>query len=210
MLQALKDYFIALPNGIGAGFNVICLAFCFIFPAKSRSRLAGQADATANWGALRLQSVRRQPANGSGCSRDGGNGLGGSSVVAYGGFFDLTQFRWRTGRSFRLGSRFGSKNPSQRQDLTSTSVGGVVDSTGVTAGTGFKDSRQTKPGANHDGDVVKDVENGELGTEVDKYSKADNDFVNRNSSSTVDGVAVVPLAVAASACDSGRASDTTV
>lgn len=28
-----------LPNGIGAAFNVICLVLCFVFPAKSRSRL---------------------------------------------------------------------------------------------------------------------------------------------------------------------------
>lgn len=37
---AIFDWFICLPNGIGAGFNILCLLMCFVFPAKARQAKA--------------------------------------------------------------------------------------------------------------------------------------------------------------------------
>lgn len=86
-MQALKDWFVGVPNGVGAAFNVVCLAFCFAFPAKGRSRLQGQVNPAANWGVLRLQSVRH-PDTGA---------RGFDSPATAGGFFDVTQLKWRSG-----------------------------------------------------------------------------------------------------------------
>lgn len=33
---AIFDWFICVPNGVGAAFNIICLGLCFVFPAKNR------------------------------------------------------------------------------------------------------------------------------------------------------------------------------
>lgn len=178
LLQAQKDYFVALPNGIGAAFNIICLAFCFIFPAKSRSRLAGQADATANWGALRLQSIRRPPANGSA----GSDGSGTRGSAAAGGFFDLTQFRWRSGGSFRIGSRV----TSLRQALTRSETQELPDV--ATTAAALQASREADAIAS--GVLVKDVEGGVI---PERLLIADSDAVdsNSNTSSRVDIVAAV-------------------
>jgi solute carrier family 50 protein (sugar transporter) len=73
---ALRDWFICAPNGVGAAFNLVCLAFCLVFPRREQAGAAQGAadDAPAaerpkaaaavpdlvggNWGGLRLQSIR--------------------------------------------------------------------------------------------------------------------------------------------------------
>jgi hypothetical protein len=129
-MQALKDWFVGVPNGVGAAFNVICIAFCFAFPAKGRSRLQGQVNPAANWGVLRLQSVRH-PDTGA---------RGFESPATAGGFFDVSQFRWRSGAvgSFlriASGGRFGS---GRRSSMTDAAVG--ADVLPVAAGRGSMDS----------------------------------------------------------------------
>ncbi|KAF8068188.1 hypothetical protein HT031_001874 [Scenedesmus sp. PABB004] len=94
---ALRDWFIGIPNGAGAAFNAVALAFCFAFPAKGRSRAApgpGGAQLGANWGALRLQSMR-DPRT-------------GAAALPAGGFFDLAQLRWRAGDAARSFVRLAS------------------------------------------------------------------------------------------------------
>uniref|UniRef100_A0A383V948 Bidirectional sugar transporter SWEET n=1 Tax=Tetradesmus obliquus TaxID=3088 RepID=A0A383V948_TETOB len=110
--MALKDWFVGVPNGVGAAFNVICVVFCFAFPAKGRSRLAGQVNPAANWGVLRLQSVRH-PETGA---------RGFESPATAGGFFDVSQMRWRSGvvGSFlriASGGRLGSMRRSSAAEL---------------------------------------------------------------------------------------------
>ena len=104
-----------MQNGIGAGFNVLCLIMCFLYPAKRRrlqeqqrrqSQQQGhpvldQINPAANWDALRLQSFARPAGQFPGGVEAGGAAGGG------GGFFDLTQLRWRPGNvagSFRNSS----------------------------------------------------------------------------------------------------------
>jgi hypothetical protein len=128
-LQAIKDWFICLPNGIGAMFNVICLVLCFIFPAKSgssssrRRNLTGAIDPSTQFAAVRIQSVRHYPA-GNGSS----NNMSGSSSGGEGGFFDLTQFRWRNspGDFFqRLGSRLSFRQNSQGLGVSNSGMTGL-------------------------------------------------------------------------------------
>ncbi|KAI8476873.1 MAG: sugar efflux transporter for intercellular exchange-domain-containing protein [Monoraphidium minutum] len=92
---AIRDYFIAMPNGVGAAFNVICIVLCLLFP-KKRSAGAALRDlpaaAAAGPALLRLQSANFTPAP---LDQTGGGG-----ARKAGGFFDLSQFRWRTGNSF--------------------------------------------------------------------------------------------------------------
>lgn len=117
----------AVQNGIGAGFNMVCLALCFLFPATSRKQqqqqqpgqVLDEINPAANWGALRLQSIVQRP---------GEVPLASGGAAAGGGFFDLTQLRWRTGRaaSFRAGSflRLLSSSQQCRPDLgQGTAVG---------------------------------------------------------------------------------------
>jgi hypothetical protein len=47
----------------------------------------GAINPAGNWGALRLQSFARRPGQAGGAGGDGG-----------GGFFDVAQMRWRSGR----------------------------------------------------------------------------------------------------------------
>jgi hypothetical protein len=105
-----------MQNGIGAGFNVVCLVMCFIFPAKRKQQqqqqqpgqLLNEINPAANWGALRLQSFARPP--------PGSAAAAGATGASGGGFFDLTQMRWRTGRmeSFRNSSFVRMLSGSQR------------------------------------------------------------------------------------------------
>jgi hypothetical protein len=124
----LKDWFVGVPNGVGAAFNLICVVFCFAFPAKGRSRLQGQVNPAANWGVLRLQSTRH-PDTGA---REF------ESAATAGGYFDVSQFRWRSGAvgSFMRiasGGRFGS---GRRGSATTAAVHVLP----VTAARGSMDS----------------------------------------------------------------------
>lgn len=136
---ALRDMFICVPNGVGAFFNLVCLAFCVAFPRKEVVAGAGAASATAggaaakadapvvpdmvggNWGGLRIQSVRFPAAplagiGGGGQSPSpspsptrppsaGAAGAGAGAMGSGGSFLDLTQMKWRSGKSFlSLGS----------------------------------------------------------------------------------------------------------
>lgn len=96
---ALRDMFICAPNGVGAFFNLVCLAFCVALPRREAGGggTAGDgADASAavtaaakakaavgvpdlvggNWGGLRIQSVRfpAPPSLGSGLGGSAGPG----------------------------------------------------------------------------------------------------------------------------------------
>jgi hypothetical protein len=68
-MQALKDWFICVPNGVGAAFAAICLIFCFIFPHGKQQQQGQQQPPHIgrSWSLLRLQSVRF-PANRSSSS----------------------------------------------------------------------------------------------------------------------------------------------
>jgi hypothetical protein len=131
--QALNDWFVGVPNGVGAAFNLICVVFCFAFPAKGRSRLQGQVNPAANWGVLRLQSARH-PDTGA---REF------ESAATAGGYFDVSQFRWRSGAvgSFirvASGGRFGS---GRRGSAIAAAVDAEVpDVLPVTAARGSMDS----------------------------------------------------------------------
>jgi hypothetical protein len=35
--QALQDWFIGVPNGVGALFSILCVALCFIYPSRYAS-----------------------------------------------------------------------------------------------------------------------------------------------------------------------------
>jgi hypothetical protein len=129
VFQALKDWFVGVPNGVGAAFNLICVVFCFAFPAKGRSRLQGQVNPAANWGVLRLQSTRN-PDTGA---REF------ESAATAGGYFDVSQFRWRSGAvgSFvrvASGGRFGSGRRG-----SATAAAAAVDVLPVTAARGSMD-----------------------------------------------------------------------
>eukprot|EP00882_Tetradesmus_deserticola_P003298 GHRQ01003493.1.p1 GENE.GHRQ01003493.1~~GHRQ01003493.1.p1 ORF type:complete len:378 (+),score=125.18 GHRQ01003493.1:486-1619(+) len=117
--MALKDWFVGVPNGVGAAFNVICVVFCFAFPAKGRSRLQGDVNAAANWDVLRLQSVR-DPDTGA---------RGGRSPATAGGFFDVSQFKWRSGSAvgsfLRLASS-GSFAGGRRSSTAAAGAGAAV------------------------------------------------------------------------------------
>lgn len=125
--------FLRLPaqNGIGAGFNVVCLVMCFVFPARRKQQLQqpgqllDELNPGANWGALRLQSIARPPAGSpaavAAAAAAGGSGGGG------GGFFDLTQLRWRTSQavgSFRGGSFLRMLSGSQRSSTAADGLAG--------------------------------------------------------------------------------------
>jgi hypothetical protein len=143
--------FSAAQNGIGAGFNVICLVMCFVFPASRRKqqdqqhtgsaeRVLDTINPAANWGALRLQSFARPP--------PGAPHSVAAAGASSGGFFDLTQLRWRTGRalSFREGSFLqrmlsGSQRSSTAMPPAASAASGatleVPDSLGKAAVSGF-------------------------------------------------------------------------
>lgn len=198
-MQALKDYFVALPNGIGAGFNAVCLVFCFIFPAKSRSsRTAGQTDVTSNWGVLRLQSARRQLHTGSSSNL----GTQRRASIA-GGFFDLTEFRWRTGHSFKLGSSRGQCPAQSEVNVPVTLPGNEVTQT-------VKEQASSMPLAAVAGDDVrvKDVEAGYVAGDhagqPGAVSSSEDVGRSSGSSSAADIVAVVPDVTPAAALDSNR------
>eukprot|EP00879_Flechtneria_rotunda_P025880 GHRR01027535.1.p1 GENE.GHRR01027535.1~~GHRR01027535.1.p1 ORF type:complete len:294 (+),score=79.35 GHRR01027535.1:308-1189(+) len=56
---AIKDWFLILPNGIGAAFNVFCLALCLVLPAKERRRATSHPQHAGNgWSFKRLLSSR--------------------------------------------------------------------------------------------------------------------------------------------------------
>lgn len=138
---ALKDWFVCLPNGIGAGFNVVCLIMCFVFPARRKQQqgqqpgqLLDELNPGANWGALRLQSIARPPPGSpaalAAAAAGGSSGGGGG-----GGFFDLTQLRWRTSQafgSFRGGSFLRMLSSSQRSS-TADGLAGPAAAGGVAA-----------------------------------------------------------------------------
>lgn len=89
---AIKDYFIAMPNGIGAGLNVICILLCVIFPKKRTARQAlAQLPAAAGAGPLRIQSAHFTP------RPDEPPGGPAPAAGRLASFFDLTQMRWRSG-----------------------------------------------------------------------------------------------------------------
>lgn len=118
--QALRDWFVGVPNGVGAAFNIVCVVFCFAFPAKGRSRLHGEVNPAANWGALRLQSARH-PDTGA---------PGFESPATAGGFFDVSQFRWRggaVGSFLRLpsGGSFGGGRRSSTAAATAGADAGM-------------------------------------------------------------------------------------
>jgi hypothetical protein len=123
---------VPLQNGIGAGFNVVCLVMCFIFPAKRKQQqqqpgqVLDQINPAANWGALRLQSFARPLPGSAAAAAAAGAGASG------GGFFDLTQMRWRTGRmeSLRNSSFVRMLSGTQR----SSSVVSASDAAGAGAG----------------------------------------------------------------------------
>lgn len=131
-----------LQNGIGAGFNVICLVMCFLCPAKRKQQhqqpgqVMDELNPGANWGALRLQSIARPPA-GSPADVAAAGATPGSS----GGFFDLTQMRWRTSQrigSFRNGSFMRLLSGSQRSSAgAGLGAAGVSGDVGAGAGLGF-------------------------------------------------------------------------
>lgn len=118
-----------LQNGIGAGFNVVCLVLCFVFPARRRKaaeaatagqqsqstggRVLAEINPAANWGALRMQSISR-PAG------DSAAGAAAAAAASQGGFFDITQLRWRTGR---LDSLRGSFTGSFRRLMSGGAMG---------------------------------------------------------------------------------------
>lgn len=161
--------FAAAQNGIGAGFNVICLAMCFVFPASRRKQQgphphAGGAERVleginpaANWGALRIQSFARPP---PGAPHTAATAAAGASS---GGFFDLTQLRWRTGRalSFRNGSFLqrmlsGSQRSSTAMPPAGSAASGaalVPDSLGKAAATGWDQQGGAAGGSGRGGDV---------------------------------------------------------
>lgn len=122
----------AVQNGIGAGFNMVCLALCFVFPAsrKQQQQQPGQVldeiNPAANWGALRLQSIAHRP---------GEEPLASGGAAGGGGFFDLTQLRWRTGRavSFRAGSflRLLSSSQQSRPDLGQVAADGAESAASI-------------------------------------------------------------------------------
>ncbi|KAF6244012.1 hypothetical protein COO60DRAFT_1631461 [Scenedesmus sp. NREL 46B-D3] len=118
--MALRDWFVGAPNGVGAAFNIVCVVFCFAFPAKGRSRLHGEVNPAANWGALRLQSARH-PDTGA---------PGFESPATAGGFFDVAQFRWRggaVGSFLRLpsGGSFGGGRRSSTAAATAGADAGM-------------------------------------------------------------------------------------
>lgn len=140
-----------LQNGIGAGFNVVCLVMCFVFPARRKQQLQLQQPGQlldelnpgANWGALRLQSIVRPPAGSpaavAAAAAAGGSGVGDSG--GGGGFFDLTQLRWRTSQavgSFRRGGSFlrmlsGSQRSSTADGLMGLPAAGCAAAGGLGA-----------------------------------------------------------------------------
>lgn len=138
-----------LQNGIGAGFNVVCLVMCFVFPARRKQQLQqpgqllDELNPGANWGALRLQSIARPPAGSPAAvaaAAAGGSGGGG-------GFFDLTQLRWRTSQavgSFRGGSFLrmlsGSQRSSTADGLAGPAAGGAAAGAGAAGAVGRFDA----------------------------------------------------------------------
>jgi Sugar efflux transporter for intercellular exchange len=112
---AVKDYFVAVPNGVGASFNAACVVLCVIFPPRERKdsgdsgdaedissgSAGGAAAAGVEWKLLRLQSI-----------------AGGRGMRARSGFFDLSQLRWRQGGAGSMLMRMMSSSRSLRS-LTS-------------------------------------------------------------------------------------------
>jgi hypothetical protein len=56
---AIFDWFICIPNGVGAVFNIACLSLCFIFPAKSRAQKLPEAPAGAGFFSRFSSSMKR-------------------------------------------------------------------------------------------------------------------------------------------------------
>jgi hypothetical protein len=139
---------------------------CFVFPSSRRKqqdphtgnveRVLEGINPASNWGALRIQSFARPP---PGAPNTAAAAAGASS----GGFFDLTQLRWRTGRalSFRNGSFLqrmlsGSQRSSTAMPPVGSAASGaslVPDSLGKAAVAGLDQQGRAARVSGRGGDV---------------------------------------------------------
>jgi hypothetical protein len=142
VLQAIKDWFVCIPNGIGAAFNLVCIIFCLIFPrtlpnGEDRSSVEGGSALTRNhlgrnWSLLRLQSKRTPAADAAAAAVEqvpdldkteaalNGHSIPVTAAAGRGqparghSFLDVSRMRWRSGEE-ALPTAGGSTSVDQQQ-----------------------------------------------------------------------------------------------
>eukprot|EP00877_Chromochloris_zofingiensis_P012631 jgi/Chrzof1/7621/Cz02g30160.t1 len=98
---AIKDMFIAVPNGVGAAFNLVCLALCWVFPHKEQP--------SAHHDVMQHNTVTSMGSNTAAHLATVGNTAGADGGPCNRRFFDLSQMRWRAATHLKQLPSLGSE-----------------------------------------------------------------------------------------------------